>query len=36
MVVTDRWVRDAVDATVSAHESVRANDTLADGEVVWS
>jgi hypothetical protein len=31
-----RWVRDAVDATVSAHASVRANDTLADGEVVWS
>jgi hypothetical protein len=31
-----RWVRDAVDATVSAHESVRANDTKADGEVVWS
>jgi hypothetical protein len=25
-----------VDATVSAHESVRANDTEADGEVVWS
>jgi len=31
-----RWERDAVDATVSVHESVRANDTLADGEVVWS
>jgi hypothetical protein len=31
-----RWGRDAVDATVSAHESVRANDTKADGEVVWS
>ena len=31
-----RWVRDAVDATVSAHASVRANDTEADGEVVWS
>jgi hypothetical protein len=31
-----RWVRDAVDATVSVHESVRANGTEADGEVVWS
>jgi hypothetical protein len=30
-----RWVRDAVDADVSAHASVRANDAEADGEVVW-
>jgi hypothetical protein len=31
-----RWERDAVDATVSVHGSVRANDIEADGEVVWS
>jgi hypothetical protein len=31
-----RWVRDAVDAAVSAHASAQTNDAGADGEVVWS
>jgi hypothetical protein len=31
-----RWVRDAVDAAASAHESAQTNDADADGEVVWS